>query len=102
MFDQKEFVESVIAKRLSLHEVIKEAREELLFIESRSIRPVGSSGYAQFLCSLVSFLISEVKVKPENLSDDNFQLLFRVAKYLADRGCIKLDVLELLRAGLKP
>ncbi len=95
MFDKKEFVEDVIARRRSLDEIVNEARGEILYIESRPIRPVGSGDYARFLRILVFFLISEVKVKPANLSDDNSRLLFRVAKYLVDRGRLKPDVLEL-------
>ncbi len=95
MFDRKEFVESVIAKRLSLDEIVSEARTEILYIESRPIRPVGSGDYARFLRILVFFLISKVKVRPANLSDDNSRLLFRVTKYLVDRGILKPDVLEL-------
>ncbi len=86
VFDKKEFVEGVISKGRSLEEIVSEAREEILYIESRSIRPVGSGDYARFLRTLVFFLISEVKVKPANLSDDNSRLLFRVTKYLVDRG----------------
>ena len=66
MFDKKEFVEGVIARRLSLDEIVKEARAEILRIESRAIRPVGSSDYARFLRILVFFLISEIKVSPVN------------------------------------
>ncbi len=95
MFDKKEFVESVIERRLSLDEIVSEARTEILYIESRPIRPVGSGDYARFLRILVFFLISEIKVKPANLSDDNSRLLFRVAKYLIDRGDLELDILEL-------
>ncbi len=95
MFDKNEFVEGVIARRLRLHEIIKEARGEIHRIESRAIRPVGSGDYARFLRILVFFLISEVKVRPANLSDDNSRLLFRVAKYLVDRGRLKPDILEL-------
>ncbi len=94
MFDKKEFVEGVIARRLSLDEIVKEARAEILRIESRAIRPVGSRDYARFLRILVFFLISEVKVRPANLSDDNSRLLFRVTKYLVDRGKLKPDILE--------
>ncbi len=96
MFDKKEFVESVIAKGLGLDEIVSETRKEILYIESRPIRPVGSGDYARFLRILVFFLISKVKVKPANLSDDNSQLLFRVAKYLVDRGRLKPDILKLL------
>ncbi len=95
MFDKKEFVEDVIARRRSLDEIVSEARKEILYIETRSIRRIGSGDYARFLRVLVFFLISEVKVKPANLSDDNSQLMFRVAKYLVDRGRLKPDVLEL-------
>ncbi len=95
MFDKKEFVEGVIARRLRLHEIVEEARKEILYIETRSIRRIGSGDYARFLRILVFFLISEVKVRPANISDDNSQLMFRVAKYLVDRGRLKPDVLEL-------
>ncbi len=95
VFDKKEFVESVIARRLGLDEIVKEARGEILYTETRSIRRVGSGDYARFLRILVFFLISEVKVRPANLSDDNSRLLFRVTKYLIDRGILKPDVLEL-------
>ena len=95
MFDKKEFVESVIARRLGLDEIANEARAEILRIESRSIRPVGSSDYARFLRILVFFLTSKVKVRPANLSDENSRLLFRVTKYLVDRGILKPDILEL-------
>ncbi len=96
MFDKNEFIESVIRRGLRLHEIVSEARAEIRQIESRVIRPVESSDYARFLRILVFFLISEVKVRPANLSDDNSRLLFRVAKYLVDRGKLKPDVLELI------
>jgi len=70
VFDKKEFVESVIESGLGLDEIANGARAEILRIESRAIRPA-------------------------NLSDDNSRLLFRVAKYLVDRGRLKPDVLEL-------
>ncbi len=95
MFDKKEFVEDMIETGLSRNEIVKEARDDILYIESRSIRPVGSSDYAEFLRILVFFLISEVKAKPAYLSYDISELLFRVAKYLVDRGRLKPDVLEL-------
>jgi len=95
VFDKKEFVKGVIARRLGLDEIVTEARAEILRIESRAIRPVGSRDYARFLRILVFFLISEVKARPANLSDENSRLLFRVAKYLVDRGRLKPDVLEL-------
>jgi hypothetical protein len=95
VFDKNDFVESVIERKLGLDEIVREARAEILRIESRAIRPIESSDYARFLRILVFFLISEVKVRPANLSDDNSRLLFRVAKYLVDRGRLKPDVLEL-------
>ena len=95
MFNKKEFVEDVIARRRSLDEIVSEARAEILYTETRPVRPIGSGDYARFLRILVFFLISEVKVRPANLSDDNSQLMFRVAKYLVDRGRLKPDVLEL-------
>ncbi len=95
MFDKKEFVESVIARKLDLDEIVSEARVDILLVESHVIRPVGSSDYAEFLRILVFFLISEVKVRPANLSDDNSRLLFRVAQHLVDRGDLEPDILEL-------
>ncbi len=95
MFDKKEFVESVIERGLSLDQIVKEARAEILYTESRPVRPVGSSDYVRLLRILVFFLISKVKVRPANLSDDNSRLLFRVAKYLVDRGDLEPDILEL-------
>ncbi len=85
----------MITRDLSLDEIVSEARVDILLVESHVIRPVGSSDYAEFLRILVFFLISEVKVRPANLSDHNSQLMFRVAKYLVDRGRLKPAVLEL-------
>ncbi len=93
MFDKNEFVENMIERGLGLHEIVSEARQEILYIESRAIRPVGSSDYARFLRILVFFLISKVKVRPANLSDDNSRFLFRVAKYLVDRVRLEPDTL---------
>ena len=103
VFDKKKFVESVIAKGRSLDDIVREARAEISRTESR-LRLVigaltngaaGSSDHVQFLHSLVFFLISEVKVRPARLSDDDFHLLFLVAKYLVDRGNFKPAILEL-------
>ncbi len=99
VFDKKEFVESVIAKRLSLDEIVSEARQEILYIESRAIRPVGSSDDARFLRILVFFLTSEVKSEPVNLSDDDFKLLLQVVKYLVDAGNLNPQVLKLFSTG---
>ncbi len=101
MFDKKEFFESVIKRGLRLHEIVSAARAEILRIESRAIRPVGSSDYARFLRILVFFLIIEVKVRPANLSDkakyreDEFQILLPLAQHLVDRGDLEPDILEL-------
>ncbi len=95
MFDNKEFVESVLERGLSLDEIVSEARVDIRLVESHAIRLVGSSDYARFLHSLVFFLTSEVKVKPENLSADDFQLLHRLTQHLVDRDGLSPDVLEL-------
>ncbi len=95
MFDKNDFVKGMIAKRRSLDEIVSEARKEILYIATRSIRRIGSGDYARFLRILVFFLIIEVKARPANLSDDNSRLLFRVAKYLVDRGDLEPDILEL-------
>ena len=95
MSDKYAFVESVIRRKLGLLAIVSEARAEIRQIGSRPIRPVGSSDYVRFLHILVFFLISEVKARPANLSDDNSRLLFRITKYLVDRGRLKPDILEL-------
>ena len=93
MFDKKKFVESVIAKELRLHEIIREALVEIHRIESRAIRAAGSSDHLRSLRSLVFFLQSgEI---PENLSDDDFQILLRLAQHLVDIGDLKPGILEL-------
>ena len=93
--DKNAFVESVIRRKLGLLAIVSEARAEIRQIGSPLIRPVESRDYARFLHILVFFLISEVKVRPAYLSDDNSRLLFRVARYLVDRGKLKPDILEL-------
>ena len=93
--DKNAFVESVIRRKLGLQAIVSEARAEIRQMESRPIRPVESSDYAGFLRILVFFLISEVKARPANLSDDNSRLLFHVARHLVDRGTLKPDILEL-------
>ena len=93
MFDKKKFVEDVIERGRSLDQIVNEARDDILYIESRSIRPAGSSDHVRFLRSLVFFLQSgEI---PEDLLDDEFQLLLPLAQHLVDRGHLNPDVLEL-------
>ena len=99
MFDQKKFIESVIARKLSLCAIVAEARAEIRQTESRPIRAPGSSDDIRFLRILVFFLISEVKVKPANLSDDDSKLLFQVTKYLVDAGNLNPHVLKLFDVG---
>ncbi len=96
MFDKNEFVDSVIERGLGLDEIVKEAQAEILRIESRAIRPVGSRDYARFLRILVFFLINGAKVRPANLSYANSKLLLHLARYLVGRGDITSDVLKLL------
>ena len=105
MFDKKQFVESVIAKGRSLDEIVKEALDEIRDTESRlpfitgapADRTVGSSDHLWFLRALVFFLQSgEI---PENLSDDDFQILLHLAQHLVDRGDLKPGILELFGAG---
>ncbi len=93
MFDKKEFVESVIERGLGLDEIVSEARVDILLVESHVIRPVGSSDYAEFLRALVFFLQSGDM--PNNISDDDFQLLLPLAQHLVDRGDLEPDILEL-------
>ncbi len=103
MFDKKKFAESVIAKELRLHEIVSEARAEISRTESRlhlvisapDNRAEESSDHVRFLRALVFFLLSVVKVRPANLSDDEFQILLPLAQHLVDRGDLNPDILEL-------
>jgi hypothetical protein len=99
VFDTKEFVEDMIARKLSLCAIVAEARAEIRRTESRPIRTPGSSDDIRFLRILVFFLTSAVKTKPANLSDDDFKLLFQVTKYLVDAGNLNPQVLKLFGAG---
>ncbi len=93
MFDKKKFVEDVIERGRSLDQIVNEARDDILYIESRSIRPAGSSNHVRFLRSLVFFLQrGEI---PEDLLDDEFQILLPLAQHLVDRGDLKPGILEL-------
>ena len=74
VFDKNAFVESVIRRKLGLQAIVSEARAEIRQTESRAVRPA-------------------------NLSDDNSRLLFRITKYLVDRGTLDPDILELFGAG---
>ncbi len=94
VFDKSAFVESVIAKELRLHEIIREAREEIARTDSRSIRASGSSDHMRFLRALVFFLQSGDM--PNNVSEDDFQLLLPLAQHLVDRDGLSPDVLELV------
>ncbi len=115
MFDKNEFVESVIERGLSRNEIVSEALDEIRETESRldlvigaatnpvhsptaligtpANRAAGSGDDVRFLHSLVFFL--QGRVIPENLSDDDFQILFRLTQYLVDRFDLEPDVLEL-------
>ncbi len=103
MFVKEEFVESAIERRLGLDEIVKEARAEIRQTESRlrlvidapDNRAEGSSDHVRFLRALVSFLLSAVKVRPANLSDDEFQILLPLAQHLVDQDGLSPDILEL-------
>ncbi len=101
MFDTNEFVESVIAKGRSLDDIVNEAREEIsraesssrLVIDGPDNRAEGSSDHVRFLRALVFFLQSGDM--PNNVSEDDFQLLLPLAQHLVDRGDLEPDILEL-------
>ncbi len=103
MFDKKEFVEGVIERGLSRYEIVNEALVEIHRSESRLRLVIGapdnraeeSSDHVRFLRALVFFLLSVVKVRPANLSDDEFQILLPLAQHLVDRGDLEPDTLEL-------
>ncbi len=95
MFDKKEFVEDVIARRLSRYEIAKEAQAEIHRTESSSIRAAGSRDHVRFLRALVFFLLSVGKVRPARLSDDEFQILLPLVQHLVDRGDLEPDILDL-------
>jgi len=105
VFDKKKFVESVIKIELSLNEIIKEAREEIHRAESSSYgvkgasdnRAAESDDYVRFLGSLVNFLQSGTR--PAGISDDDFQLLHGLTKYLVQIGNFKPTILELFGEG---
>ena len=101
MFDTNEFVESVIAKGRSLDDIVNEAREEIsraesssrLVIDGPDNRAEGSSDHVRFLRALVFFLQSGDM--PNNVSEDDFQLLLPLAQHLVDSGDLEPDILEL-------
>ena len=101
MFDKNDFVESVIARDLDFEEIIEDARDEIDLTESISHpvkgapenRAAGSGEYVRFLGS-VGFLLQGGGL-PDSLSDDDFQILHRLAKHLVDRGDLEPDILEL-------
>jgi len=105
VFDKKKFVESVIKIELSLNEIIKDAREDIARAESSSYgvkgapdnRAAGSGDYVRFLGSLVNFLQSGTR--PAGISDDDFQLLHGLTKYLVQIGNFKPTILELFGEG---
>ncbi len=90
-----------------LHEIVSEARAEIHRTESRlhfvidapDNRAEGSSDHVRFLRALVLFLLSVVKVRPANLSDDEFQILLPLAQHLVDRGDLEPNILELFGTG---
>ncbi len=107
MFDKKEFVEDVIARRLNRYKIVSEARAEISRAESRLHLVInapdngaeGSSDHVRFLRALVLFLLSAVKARPANLSDDEFQILLPLTQHLVDQDGLSPDVLELFGAG---
>ena len=107
MFDTNDFVESVIEKGWGLDEVVEEAREEIdqtescsrLDIRASANGAIGTDDHVRFLRSMVFFLVSESKVRPANLSIDDFQLLRPLAQHLVNRGDLKPYILELFGPG---
>ncbi len=105
MFDKKKFVESMIKLELSLNEIIKEARKDSARAESSSFGVKGapengaaeSGDYVRFLDSLVNFLKSGTM--PAGISNDDFQLLHGLTKYLVKIGNFKPVILELFGAA---
>ncbi len=103
MFDKKEFVEDMIERGLNRYKIVSEARSEISRTESRLHLVIGapdnraeeSSDHVRFLRALVFFLLSVVKVRPANLSDDEFQILLPLAQHLVDQDGLSPDVLEL-------
>ncbi len=97
MFDNNEFVTSVITRNLSLYEIANEARAEITRTESRSNRAPGSSDHVRFLGSVEFFLQS--REIPANVPDEHFQLVLHIAWYLVGRGDFTPDVIELFGTG---
>ncbi len=101
MFVKNDLVECVLARDLDFEEIIEDARDEIDLTESIS-RPVkgvpenraaGSGEYVRFLGSVGFFL--QGGGLPDNLSDDDFKILHRLAQHLVDRGDLEPDTLEL-------
>ncbi len=90
-----------IERGLNRYKIVSEARAEISRTESRlhlviddsDNRAEGSSDHVRFLRALVFFLQS--RSTPAGISDDNFQLLHRLAQHLVDRGDLEADSLEL-------
>ena len=121
MFNNDEFIESVIERRLSRFEIVSEALVEIHRSESRlrlvigaptnpvhsptaligtpTNRATGSSDDVRFFHSMVFFLECDLKVKPAKLSDDEFQVLRPLAQHLVDQDGLNPDILELFSAG---
>ncbi len=105
MFDKKEFVDSVIQRELSTEEIIKAAREEIARTESSPYgvkgasenRAADSGKYLQFLGSVGLFLQSGTM--PGGVSENDFWLLHRLAKYLVELRNFKPTILELFGTG---
>ncbi len=92
MLDKNEFVESVIKRELGIDEIVKEAGEGVLQTESSSYSAAGSGEYVDFLNSVGLFL--QRGTLPEGISDDDFQLLHRLTKYLVEIRNFKPTILE--------
>ena len=108
VLDKNDFVDGAIARKLSLDEIVTEAREQIHRAESKSSlvrgaptnRTAGGSDYLRFLRALVYFLQSESI--PADLSDENFLVLSRLARHLVSRGSLNPAVLGLSMADSVP
>ncbi len=108
VLDKNDFVDSAIARKLGLDEIVTEAREQIHRAESKSplvrgapaSRAAGGGDYLRFLRALVFFLQSEAI--PADLSDDNFLVLSRLARHLVSRGSLNPAVLGLSMADSAP
>jgi hypothetical protein len=101
VLDKKKFVENMIENELSIDEIFNEVRREIHRTDWKSYherdasenRAAGSREYGRFLRSLLFFLTRGTM--SGGVSENDFWLLHRLAKYLVELRDFKPKILEL-------